>query len=163
MKAINLTKRNKQMKKLLKLVITPIIVMAVLSTGTGCTVLAHKSNEREVYGQYAKRSADPKVLRAYQQGDFVGMGIDLTKADIIFHSPTTVAKQLGGVVLDVGAAYGLKEVYDKIVESTDGDNDSNSSPTSVGRDNINLRIEGTGNNINYTNTRAAQEDAPVGE
>lgn len=83
---------------------------------SGCaTRYMLKSNQSEIANRRAMASGDPLVIRAVQNGDFYGVGVDLLSLDNISESPgkLSVALALDGLVLN----WLRKEVEDYIDDS----------------------------------------------
>ena len=103
----------------MKKIITLIAISFILN---GCaSVLTYNHNKNNAYKETAYRSADPKMIQAYHNGDFHGLGINLTAMDVIFRSPGAALKQTGAGLLDLALGYGLVEVADSLNSNSDSD------------------------------------------
>lgn len=90
-----------------------ITTIGILSSGCA-THYAYKSNHKKVERLKVYETGDPKIIQAYNNGDVVGLGIDLTSIDVIFNDFGTFTKQLFAGLLDAGLAYGAYEAFDSI-------------------------------------------------
>lgn len=136
------------MKNILKV----ILVLGMAAILSGCfSMMAYKSNEKQVYGKYAYRSGDQQVIKAYTDGKYVQMGVDVTAADVIFDSWGTFSKQILGALGDAATGYGIYYVADQIGSGGDDSGDDNSSTGDTGsRDTASINIDGNENNVTIT-------------
>lgn len=129
--------------------IKKLLVIAAFSLfSTGCVShYAYKSNHKAVERLKVYETGDQKLIQAYNNGDVVGVGIDLTAVDVIFNSPATFFKQLGAGIIDAGLIYGASEAVDSINSERSSEDNSGSRNTiqSGGDTFIITNVNGNGN------------------
>jgi len=143
--------------KNIKLLLVNLLLAGFTLFQLGCvSSAAYKMNERAAYGEVAAAQNTPQAIKAYASRDYVGLGVDLTKTDVIFRSWGSFGVQAVGALADAGLAYGAYELIDGLNSS---DSSSRSTDITSGGDTTNIEINGDDNDVTVTNTENNNEPA----
>ena len=144
----------------MKKIIMSILLVGLVLTSSGCaSYLSYKSSQRELMGKRVAASGNDAAIKAYANGDSVGIGVNVLAIESIKEHPW---RQLGAAVLDVGLLYAANEGIKSV---NDNKNNSASGDTSVqvdvsGSDNL-VTVFTDANDTTTTSTTDTDNSAPV--
>lgn len=136
-----------------------LLFLAIMISTTGCvaTYMSYKSSEREIVGERVIASGDETAIKAWKNGETVGLGVDVLATEVLTKHPI---RQVACAVADAAILYGAKEGLEYLVESTSS-RDINVNVSNS--DNINVTVSSDNDtstdNDTVTTTTTSTKDA----
>ncbi len=146
------------MKKLRVLVFS-LLLAGIVILQSGCaSYAAYSYNKSTAYGAAARGINTEQAIRAYANGDYIAIGVDLAATDVILQDWRSLGLQLGGAIVD---GITLWAAIDAIDDMRDDDKPNpkpvvEPDPVSVPQgqtaqgDNTSITVNGDGNSVEYT-------------
>jgi len=149
------------MKDKIKAIMTVMLMAVIMLHVTGCaSMMAYKKNQKSALLMKARTTGNAPAIKAIRSGDMIGIGIDVTAAEVILHSPKAFAIQAGAAAIDAAILYGISEGVESLNASR---NDSNSGTkiANYGDNNTINNVTGDGNQD--SNSGNSQETSTGGQ
>lgn len=134
------------------------MVLGIGILACGCSGFMYKNNQNYVARQtaYKMYKSDPQLFKAYVTEDYVGLGIDISKLNVVTYDWRTLTTQAAAAVADGAALY---FAIDAMSGSGGNGGDNSSASGDAGRDRNDIDIRGDGNVVTVgdrTENQAAQ-------
>jgi len=139
-----------------------ILLLVLMVVCTGCetfSTAAYKSTKKELQAQRVMASGNEAAIKAWKNGDTVGIGVDILAADVIMHRPI---KQTAAAVADAAVIYAAKEGLEYLVgEINASSSDSKDINVTVSNsDNTSIDIS-SDNDTSTSSTTSTSSSTPT--